>query len=192
VAHYYYAVASLPYLLFEQEKSVDVNEFLAFCHRQLSQTDYHLLTKASLEDFPEPEKPNPVLTNWQNWEKALRNELVKLRAHELGFEPTDMEEAPDVLEVKDLAREVFSQDSPLQAELMLMRARWDYLERLEINHFFDIEKLIIYYLKLQLLARKEQFKKEYGEEQFEKNYNTIKDRFYNREETETSSIFAEW
>lgn len=182
MSQYYYAVAALPFLLFDQEQSADVEEFLDFCSRQLSEKDYSILSITKIEDFPAPHYSNPLVEEWQNWEKALRNALVFLRAQGLGIEPIDVVPSEDFIEVQDIAREAFSQDSPLQAELVLLRARWTFLEEKEVGHFFDLEKLLIYYLKLQLLQRKNMFHKEYGKEQFDTLYEKIENNFYNSEQ----------
>jgi hypothetical protein len=58
--------------------------------------------------------------------------------------------------------------NPLDIELKLMKYRWDWLEEREFGHYSDLDFFILYYLKLQLLQRVASFKKELGEEAFEK------------------------
>jgi len=57
--------------------------------------------------------------------------------------------------------------NPLEIEKRLMRAQWDFLEEQEIGHFFDLDFLIIYYLKLQILERMFSFNKEKGQQNLE-------------------------
>ena len=44
------------------------------------------------------------------------------------------------------------------------RARWDVLEDLELGHTFDLERLLVYAIKLQLLERKFAMDADRGEE----------------------------
>lgn len=171
---YYYLVAALPYVTFDQENPVDIDGFLQFCRRMMKTHDYELVLHAQLDDFPSPPRQNQTLNQWQNWEKALRNELVKLRAGQIGIDPVEfLAPAQELLEVRDIAREAFNQDSPLQAEMILMKERWSFLESLELDHFFDVETILLYFLKLQIVARKGRFAEDEGKEKFEKIYRNI-------------------
>ena len=58
--------------------------------------------------------------------------------------------------------------------MVLLRHRWSLLDDFEVGHYFDIERLIIYYLKLQILWRKQQFNREDGTNVFERTYNTVR------------------
>jgi hypothetical protein len=78
-----------------------------------------------------------------------------------------------VLAPQAVAREAYAQDSPLQAEDTLNRARWGYLDELEVGHYFDIEKILVYALRLQVLARKALFDADRGRELFDKVYSEI-------------------
>ena len=73
----------------------------------------------------------------------------------------------------EIAREAAAQESPLAAEELLNRARWSFLDDLEVGCFFTIEKLIIYYLRLQILERKSLFNKEAGTERYKSIYQSI-------------------
>ena len=64
---------------------------------------------------------------------------------------------------------------PLEKEKRLYEARWRYLEELGTNIFFTLESLIVYYLKLQLLEKLEQFDRERGEEKFSAIYTQIRE-----------------
>jgi hypothetical protein len=72
-----------------------------------------------------------------------------------------------------VARDAFAQDSPLQAEDILNRGRWMYLDELEAGHYFDIDRILVYALRLQLLARKSLFDAEMGRQMFDKVYSEI-------------------
>ncbi len=116
-----------------------------------------------------------VLAEWRRWDSAVRNELVKLRAPDRGWPPEDsLREIEYLPEAFETAREVFSQGSPADAEDALGRARWSILDRLEVGHYFDIDTLVIYHLRLQLLERKARMNDETGREEYERSYHEVR------------------
>jgi hypothetical protein len=174
LAQYYYLVASLPLLFYDSESFPSREDFLLTCRQHISARHYRLLVSASTADLQAAAAGCKTLDLWCQWEISLRNELVRLRAKKRGREAeTYLVESPGVLAPQTIAREAFAQDSPLQAEDTLNRGRWSYLDELEVGHYFDIEKILIYALRLQILARKALFDEEKGREMFDKVYSEI-------------------
>lgn len=175
MSQYYYTVASLPLLLYETEQLPAGGTFLAVCQEHLSRFDFELLTGAVAFGLDRQFPGCGLLDKWRNREKALRNELVKLRAPKKDEESEKYlaENVEEIIGLGEIARSAFSQESPLTAEEALIRARWNYLDELEVGHYFDIEKLIIYYLRLQLLERKALFDREKGTARFKEIYDRI-------------------
>ena len=171
---YYYTVSSLPMLTLESDKFMTENEFLYACESTVAEKDFETLKASLLLPVQGVVVSNPVLKSWYDWENTLRSELVKLRAAKKG---TDAEkyisDNPGEAGVVEVAREAFNQNSPLEGEKVLDKARWDYLEMLESGHMFDIGKLIIYYLKLQLLNRRAMLNRDRGQQEYEKIYADI-------------------
>lgn len=160
---YYFTVAQLPFLRYDNEKFMSPSEFLEICPNYVSNRDMNLLTKANIHSLEIQGYQPKVLELFLAFEKGLRNELVLLRAGKKGIEPGPfLKTVSDSSGLKNLAREAFEEESPLTAEAILNRARWDYLDELEGDHYFDIEKLILYYLKLQILERQASFDQEKG------------------------------
>jgi hypothetical protein len=87
-------------------------------------------------------------------------------------------DSPGIITAQQLAREAFSQESPLQAEELLNRARWNFLDDLEVGHYFDIEMILVYALRLQILERKALFDEEKGREMFDKIYAEVTSPIY--------------
>ena len=165
---YYYTVASLPMLFYDQDLPISREEFMERCGIELADEDMDLIKKTSIQDLDTTDPTCPVLEAWRAWEKALRNELVKLRAQAKGWDAEEsLRETEDIFGVQQVAREAFAQDSPLQGEDVLNRARWSFLDDIERGHHFDTEKLAVYSLKLQLLERKASFDREEGSQAFE-------------------------
>lgn len=176
---YYYTVASLPYLQLDGEILVSVEEFRQLCRERLSASDMALLESTKLvpeaADLDGSRRLTPVQQAYYSFEAQLRNELATVRAAKLGWDPEESLRpqanggASDA-ELAERAREAFQNDSPYEAERQLDRARWLRLDELEVLHYFDIEKLIVYYLKLQILDRRVHMNAAEGAEVFEEVY----------------------
>jgi len=161
-------------LTLESDKFMTENEFLYACESTVAEKDFETLKASLLLPVQGVAVSDPVLRSWYDWENTLRSELVKLRATKKG---TDAEkyisDNPGEAGVVEVAREAFNQSSPLEGEKVLDKARWDYLDMLESGHMFDIGKLIIYYLKLQLLNRRALLNRDRGQQEYEKIYADI-------------------
>jgi len=185
VSQYYFLVASLPFLSYDGDHAAAPKEFLASAREQLTPHDYAVVTSARI-DAPVELQPGPaVVTGWQRFERGLRNELVKVRAAKLGTDAaahirTDEagRDDTDRTGLADIAREAFGEESPLSGENVLGRARWEFLNELEVGHFFDLDLLVIYYLKLQIVARRRQFNRDDGERIFRAATEKIVNDYY--------------
>ena len=146
MSQYYFAVASLPQLTYEIEKLPSIDHFLETCEVNVSAGDLKLIKAAIIDDFSTEAVPGRLLKNWYVWEKNLRNKLVLLRARKRDEDPEKyLRENPDLLIDEKIVREAFEHESPLAAEDILNWERWSYLEDVELGHYFDTERLIIYY-----------------------------------------------
>jgi hypothetical protein len=161
-------------LVYDSENAPACDDFLLNCRLLVSPKDYRLLQSASTTDL-DPEGPScRTLDLWRAWEISLRSELVQLRAKKLGRElKTANLGTSGVPSAQVIAREAFSQDTPLQAEDTLNRGRWSYLDELESGHYFDIDKILIYALRLQILERKALFDEQKGRQMFDTVYGEI-------------------
>lgn len=177
MSSYYYAISSLPMLFYEMEDIyLDIPDFLSFCRAWIPKYDYKLLEAASIKEVQNFRVGNSTLKKWNQWEITLRNELVSLRAKEKKEDAQKyLVENEEVLGLANIAREAFTQTSPLSGEEILNKARWQFLDELESGHHFDIDKLIVFHLKLQILSRKSLFQKEKGRENFEKIFEQMQE-----------------
>ncbi len=171
---YPYAVATLPYLEYEADPPLTPAEFLESVRNALSDEDYARLIEADIVPERIDASAPELLRRWQEWEMSLRNELARLRAPKVAREPDGyLRDGGGSAGLYDVARDAIGQENPAIAEDILNRSRWRFLEGIEFGHYFDLEKLIGYYLRLQLLARKSLFKEEQGAARFEEIYQTI-------------------
>lgn len=168
MSYYYYLTSSLPMLVFEGKSTISIQKFTDFCLHLTKDRDF-LTIRNALINFPSTgEVSNPVLTRWQEYEFGLRNELVKLRAREKGVdqEPYLKQEYNNPL-LTEKARKIFEAENPLKAEMIFNRMLWDQCDELETGQMFNLEFLIIYHLRLQILDRIKSFIPEKGRQKLE-------------------------
>lgn len=162
MAVYYYVSASLPMLTSsDQESPMSEAEMLDVCQRYLSDSDFSHLLESSLD--PESPESYGICSVYRQWERSLRNDLVSLRAAEQNLNPEDYSrESVPVMGTSAVATEAMSKNTPLEAELYLDACRWSVIDDLAVGHFFDIEFLQSYKMKLQILDRRSKFDEERG------------------------------
>ena len=176
MGNYYYTVSSLPYLGFDDEPVITMHEFIGICLSTLTENDFKTVESVSLSEFEKMDSSVSVIERWVSWESSLRNELVKLRGASLGVESDRyIRDAEINTESPGIARSAFKLESPLAAEEIINKARWDFLNEIEVSHYFDLEKIIVYSLRLQILERKKMFTIENGDKNFQIIYENIKE-----------------
>jgi hypothetical protein len=162
---YYYVITSLPYLSLSEEPHIRRNDFLANCKNYLKRTDFDMLESVTLFDAEEKDVLPDTIRRFFRWDRGIRNVLVRLRAKSLGLEPDEFI-SDEIVEHSQvlLAEEAFNANSPLIAEEILNKARWRCLDELEFGHYFDIDILFVFSIKLQILERISSFDTEEGRE----------------------------
>jgi hypothetical protein len=173
VSQYYYTVASLPYIQLESDPPFTEEIFVEMIHEQLGEADAEYVLGASL--MPEEDEPAGIRALWFDFTRALRNELTRLRAQKMHWEAESMlrDEASALYSLEKL-REAVNQQDPLKAEEVLFQIQWNFLDELNVGHFFDVESLTIYLLKLQILWKKQLYMKG-GSEAFTAMYQELSD-----------------
>ncbi len=150
----YYLTASLPTLKFGGKPVMSLQDFLEQCQRLLAKQEFQLIHSAL--DDKEDGLGQPTLRAYKNFIRSLRNELAWLRATQQNKDPEvflngprgDID--PAIVDVLSLACE---QSDPLSAEKVLDAFIFEKLGELAAQHYFDIDHLIIYGLKLRMLER---------------------------------------
>jgi len=177
LAQYYYTIATLPFFSYDAVSAIRSEDFLARCAEDMSDSAYCSLCYAKLDISDQKEDELPAfLISWYRFERELRNELVRSRAAGLGMDAAVYVrpgEGPTGIE--EIVRDALGQPTPLQAEDVLNKARWRKLEEMEVGHYFDLQRMMIIYLKLQLLERKGAFRPELGTERFEEIYADVRE-----------------
>ena len=161
---YYYLAASLPLLEFGMKMPVSYEYFLSCCEEQLSVRDLEIIKRAKIVPTEDPEDPCPVLREWKKFDTTLRNELSRYRASKKSKDAAVYTRGEGYLDpfLAIEAHWAINEESPLEAERFLDRFRWERIEEFEKEHYFDIDYLIAYALKLQILERWQRIDSEGG------------------------------
>ena len=157
MANYYtYFIASLPMLHFGMKPPFSFERFLEICRQFIPEKDFQLLRALPQPDqYGTKGKRHQIIQKWIDFDVALRNELVKIRASKKHIEP-ETYLRPDGYSGSSPAPEAMAANittSILDAERILDEARWRVLEDLATGHYFDLELLITYAYKLFILWR---------------------------------------
>jgi hypothetical protein len=115
---------------------------------------------------------SPFIRAWREWERALKLNLERCRSQRLKKEsPGDAPDYP--ADAAAAAKAAAALDSPLEAEILLDRARWDVIETCQGLNNFGSDALFAYLLKLILMERRASFKTEEGFTEYKTLYDSI-------------------
>ena len=155
---YYYLVSQLPVLSFDKESLMDTDSFLKEASIWMGKRHYRMLSQISLFDIGSDFKKPRFWVKYLEFEKIFRNEVAAWRkSHRTGQD----------LKPENFPLSLVKEGNPLDIEKKLLYWRWQYLDRQEREHHFDLDFLIIYFLKLQILKQLSLFDKEKGMEIFQ-------------------------
>ena len=153
---YTYLIASLPMLHFGMKPPFSFERFLDVCCPFIPKKDFQLLrTLPQPEHYSEKGKRHRSIQKWIEFDGALRNELVRIRATKKHIDPA-MYLRPDGYTGSSLAPAGMAANittSVLDPEKTLDETRWKALEELATGHYFDLDVLITYAYHLLILQR---------------------------------------
>ncbi len=152
---YYYLGASLPLLLFDGAPPMPVQNFLDQGRAHMGSGDFSVVEGATTAPGPEIRASNETLQRYYEWEQCLRARLAVLRAERLEREVEPREQfglfSPTAVAT---AQEAMESPTPLHGELHVLRSRWTMFDELEVGHYFDTDRMILYHLRLQVMWRR--------------------------------------
>ena len=154
---YYYLVASLPYLKFGEKPGITSGEFLEECSKWLSPADLALIKKIDISKPLTDGGDTELLSRLKSFDMRARRVLADIRR---DIHPTERG-------LHERAKEVLGDKNPLDKERAIEKVRWDFSEGEEFKYTFDVNSLILYYIKIQILERLAGFEKEKGQKVFE-------------------------
>lgn len=152
--YYTYILSSLPLLNFTARSTINSQKFLAVCAGLVTDCELALL-EAIVEGRPFSGEGYIVLQRWADFDIALRNELVKLRAGRKKKDPHKYMRDNLYWDagIIHAAMAAYKNLSIQEAEKALDWERWRFLDELSFGHYFDFESLLIYALKIKILER---------------------------------------
>lgn len=128
------------------------------CEKWLSRSDLRVIRGIDVNDIEIDEKDLGIVKRWKEFNRDLKESLAGMRrARKSGF----LEKAVSGYS------EIFEESTPLLMERRMERIRWDFIEQWESFYDFDINRLIIFFWKLQILERLAVFDKLKGREEFD-------------------------
>jgi len=154
---YYYFVSTLPCIEFGKPIPVTKEAFLEEASKWLTSKDLSLLKQVDIRDLSQKTTDTDFLKQWKQYDVNLRQQLKQARS----IRKNSLDEKPS-----QEAAEILSEQTPLFAERAFEKRRYDFLENIELDYHFDLNFLVLYFLKLQIVKRLESFSKEEAETVF--------------------------
>lgn len=149
---YYYLIAQLPFLRFEEKAYISKESFLEEAKKWLSDKDFKEITKAGLDDL-KSKGASFFLREYKKIELTLRKELASYRQKKenqpRGFDKNLLE------------------GNPLEIEKKLLFWRWQKVDELAQDFSFSREAVLAYFIKLQILEKLSEFDKKKGTEKLD-------------------------
>jgi hypothetical protein len=152
---YPYLISSLPMLHFGAKPIFSFETFLENCKGLIPDKDFDLVGLCANRTLWEQIVSQETLRAWIAFEIGLRNELVKIRSNRKKVEPLRYLRSggSDNTALYHIAMNSHRILSLTESEKFLDSARWHRLDELCFGHYFDLDALIVYALKLQILWR---------------------------------------
>ncbi len=168
MAAYYYLIASLPMLKFNEAPPLTSEKFLIEAQKELGK---HPFSQVASLFSDNPASDHPYLTNWEAFKGEVTSLLARLRANRLNF--TFKEEVKGDLKLEARLREIVQHPNPLDGELMLMELYWEKATELSRMKVFNLEVLFTYAIQLNILERIALFTQEDGNREFNQLFTNL-------------------
>ena len=165
---YYYFAASLPLISWEGKLPMTSEEFLLNVRRLLAEGDRELVEQLLAGDDA-IETDNAVALSWVEFNRNFRNEITWFRAYRAHQDPLKSSHGAKENEpaLREAVHEASRMTDLLEAEKLLDWKCWQFLDDLSGGHYYDLEFLICYGLKLKILQRHDEYKSSKGQDAFE-------------------------
>lgn len=152
-SHYYFA-ATLPMIHFGEKPHMSLEGFLEDARRLLPAEDFGKIAIA-LSPASGASDGEDTFSRWVRFNHGFRNEMAYHRAAKLGKDPMGYARGSRDADaaVVEAIQQASKAENPLEAEKILDKVRWSFLDDLGQGHYFDFDFILVYALKLQLLER---------------------------------------
>lgn len=149
-----YFISSLPTLFFPGKTPVSFEEFILLSEKFIPIQEVEVLKKISISGEYKSKNMPKVFKKWQDFDISLRNELVKIRSNRRHQDFSKyLRSQGEAAFLSVSLVNIVRNPALIEVEKSLDLERWHFLDELTFGHFFDLDFLIIYGLKLLLLER---------------------------------------
>ena len=166
---YFYFISTLPSLSFNEKPPVSSDAFLESASEWLPPADWQAL-KSAASGFSAPAK-NKTAKLWKEHEEILRNLLAMDRAQLLKKDQSPFINKANRADsaIRSVVQEAIKSETPANAEEIIDKLRWNFLDEISAAHSFDFNIALAYLLKLKILERRANFDEETGKETLDKS-----------------------
>ena len=181
--NYYYFIATLPSLSYGDKPPMSSGEFLEQCADHLHTDDIALLEYCCYDPKLAVETVQTTGSDFIDAfllrERALILNLAFSRGAKLK-RPAAEDPPQDMPRTAARAKAVFEMDDPLEAAILMDQSRWNTLDNMLGIDPFGSNNLFTYFLKLQLMERRQLFNAEKGSAEYRGLYDTILNEYNSR------------
>jgi hypothetical protein len=172
---YYYFIAQLPYLVYEQKPPMSSVSFKELARPLMSKSDLDLLNMLSLSPPSENASSSgcDFIDKWNDWEQVFRLSLAKQRIHKLKRDTHLPEPSTVHTDAAAAASKAVDENSPLEGENVVNKARWNAIDGFVGSDYFGRNNVYAYFLKLLLQERRVAFNAEKGFAEYKSLYASI-------------------
>ena len=143
-------------LHFATKPVLSLKGFLNSCAELINQPEVALIRQAiSTDGYALDASASGALLKWKEFDLGLRNELAKARAIRKKIPGEKFLRPPGQsdMNITHIAQGAIRKLSILEAEKFLDLERWKKLDEISSGHYFDLDFLLVYALKLVILER---------------------------------------
>lgn len=150
---YTYFAGSLPTVFWGEKPPVSLADFDTDAQRLLAPEDYAMVQALDLLGDGEAHRLDAV-RQYQDFENSLRNAWLDHRKKSRPDAADFRRGYPDFYsEIAPALAQANSAADPLEAEKIIDRLRWNKLDDLSAGHYFDLEYIALYKLKLLIAGK---------------------------------------
>ena len=164
----YYFLSSLPMLRFSDAAPLAWEQFIASAEGNISAGDMKLLR--GIQD--DADCSNGFLSKWAEMNRKLSDSVNDQRRRNLGRDVPVGDTFRDY-DIERITNAVMAAKNPLEAELLLMRFQYDWLENEKGLEPFTENAMLAYALQLRILIRKDRFSSEAGNSEYKRLFDII-------------------
>ena len=125
----------------------------------MCQQDLSTLFQTNIDNLYSNKDDPKIVKKYKNFELNLREGIASLRKPNVSLTG---------YKLSDLFNAQLLEGTPLEVEKKLLAERWQFIDQLEAEHYFDLEFLVLYFLKLKVLEKLFSFDKQKGTVTFDK------------------------